>query len=56
MKVTRTVTIDGASKAEYESIKAHLEALAQKFPGWTLIPEPLVNRMTATRMDEQDTL
>ena len=56
MKVTRTVTIDGSNRAEFDQIKAHLEALQAQFPGWTLIPEPLVNRMTATRSDETDTL
>lgn len=52
MKLTRTITFDGDTKAEYEQIKAHLESLQSTVPGWTLIPEPVVNRMTATKTEE----
>lgn len=52
MKIVRTIIIDGKSRDEYEQIKAHLEALQANFPGWTLIPEPLMNRMTATKTEE----
>ena len=56
IKITRTVTIDGKDKAEYEQIKAHLEQLKQFFPEWSLIPEPLVNRMTAVKTEEVTSL
>lgn len=56
MKITRTITIDGKSNAEYEQIKSHLEQLQQKFPGWALYPEPLVNRMTAVKTEEVQSL
>lgn len=56
MKVTRTITIDGKTKAEYEQIVAHLEELQQHFLGWTLHKEPLMNRVTAVRTEEVDSL
>lgn len=56
MKITRTITIDGKSNAEYEKIKTHLEGLQQHFPGWQLIPEPLVNRMTAVKVEDVESL
>lgn len=52
IKVTHTVSIDGANKEDYENIKHHLEELKTVFPGWTLVPEPLVNRMTAVKTEE----
>lgn len=56
MKITRTITIDGKTKAEYEQIVAHLEAEAQRAQGWTLHKEPLVNRVTAVKTEEAATL
>ena len=56
MKVTRTVTIDGSNRAEFDQIKAHLEALQAEFPGWAITYDPLLNRATAVRTDETDTL
>lgn len=56
IKITRTVTIDGKSKEEYEQIKLHLEQLKEFFPEWNLYPEPLVNRMTAVKIEEVTTL
>lgn len=56
MKITRTITIDGKTNAEYEQIKAHLESLHDNHPEWNLIPEPLVNRMTAVKTEEVQSL
>jgi hypothetical protein len=56
MKITRTITIDGKTKEEYEQIKTHLESLTQSFPGWNLHYEPLVNRITAIKVEEVDSL
>lgn len=56
MKLTRTIVIDGKDKSEYEQIKAHLEKLKDQFPEWVLLPEPLVNRMTATKVEEVENL
>jgi len=56
MKITRTVTIDGKDKAEYEQIKAHLEELQAKFPGWTISYDPLLNRATAIKTEDVQTL
>lgn len=56
MKITRTITIDGKTPAEYQQIKEHLEALHQQFPEWNLIPEPVVNRMTAVKVEEVQAL
>lgn len=56
MKITRTITIDGKTKAEYEQIVAHLETEAQRIDGWTLIKEPLVNRVTAVKTEEVNSL
>ena len=52
MKITRTITIDGKTKAEYEQIVAHLETEAQRIDGWSLVKEPLVNRVTAVKVVE----
>jgi hypothetical protein len=56
MKVTRTITIDGDNPTEFEQIKAHLESLREKFPGWEIIYNPLVNRATAVRTDDVEKL
>lgn len=56
MKITRTITIDGKSKAEYEQIVTHLETEAQRIDGWQLIKEPLVNRVTAVKTEIVETL
>lgn len=56
MKITRTITIDGKTKAEYEQIVAHLETEAQRIDGWTLHKEPLVNRVTAVKSEEVENL
>lgn len=56
MKVVRTITIDGKSNEEYAQIIAHLEELKQHFPGWELIKEPLVNRVTAVKTEEVQSL
>lgn len=56
MKITRTITIDGKTKDEYEKIVAYLEVEAQRIQGWTLHKEPLVNRVTAVKSEEVQTL
>lgn len=56
MKITRTITIDGKTKAEYEQIVAYLEAESQRVEGWTLHKEPLVNRVTAVKTETVDSL
>lgn len=56
MKITVTVVIDGKTNAEYEQIKARLEAEKAESPGWTLHPEPLANRMTAVKTEEVQSL
>lgn len=56
MKLTRTITIDGKTKEEYEQIVAHLETEAQRTQGWTLHKEPLLNRVTATKIEDVDQL
>lgn len=52
MRITRTITIDGDTNQEYADIKTHLEALHDQHPEWVLIPEPLVNRVTAVKVEE----
>lgn len=52
MKITRTITIDGQTQAEFEAIKAHLEDLKAHYPGWTITYDPLLKRATAVRSDE----
>lgn len=56
MNVTRTITIDGKTQAEYEQILSHLKAEAQKAQGWELIKEPLINRVTAIKTVTVDSL
>lgn len=56
MKITRTITIDGRTPAEFEQIKEHLEELRLHHPEWVLVQEPLVNRMTAVATVHVETL
>ena len=56
MKVTRTITVDGKTDAEYADIKAHLESLKEQFPGWVITYDPLLKRATAVRSDEVTSL
>lgn len=56
MKVTRTIAIDGKTKEQYEQILAHLETEAQLTDGWSLHKEPILNRVTATKVVEVDQL
>ncbi len=56
IKITHTKTFDGTSKAEYDQAVSRLEIEAQKVDGWTLIKEPLVNRVTAIKTEEVETL
>lgn len=56
MKVTRTITIDGKDAAEFEQIKAHLEAIKAQFPGWEIIYNQLANRATAVHTAEAQSL
>lgn len=52
MKITRTITIDGSNSAEFEAIKAKLEALKAANPGWTISYDPLLNRATAIKVED----
>lgn len=52
IKVTRTITLDGQSKAEYDQIIHHLESTNSESQGWTLRKEPLINRVTAIKTEE----
>ena len=56
MKITRTITIDGSNQAEFEQIKAHLEALKAQFPQWNIIYDPLAKRATAISTEEVESL
>ena len=56
IKVTHTKTFDGSNKAEYEQALNRLELEAQKVEGWQLIKEPLVNRVTAVKVEEVQAL
>jgi antibiotic biosynthesis monooxygenase (ABM) superfamily enzyme len=56
MKVTKTITIDGSTDAEFQAIKAHLEALRAQFPGWVITYDPILKRATAVRSDDVTTL
>lgn len=56
IRVTRTLTFDGSTKGQYDKIVAHLETLKESFPGWQLIKEPLVNRVTAVKTEEVEQL
>ena len=56
MKVTRTITIDGANKDEFEQIKAHIEEIKAQYPGWEIIYNPLANRATAVHTAEVQSL
>jgi cupin superfamily acireductone dioxygenase involved in methionine salvage len=47
MKITRTITIDGATEEEYQQIKDHLESLKVSFPQWELFYHPLVKQVVA---------
>lgn len=56
MKVTRTITIDGTTDAEYAAIKAHLEALKAQFPNWTITYDPVLKRATAVKSEDVQAL
>lgn len=52
MKVTRTITIDGSTDAEYAAIKSHLENLKAQFPNWSITYDLLLKRATAVKTEE----
>lgn len=56
MKITRTITIDGANNEEFEQIKAHIEAIKAQFPGWEIVYNVLANRATAVHTAEVQSL
>lgn len=56
IKVTRTITLDGQSKSEYEAIVQHLTETNSEAQGWKLLKEPLINRVTAVKQEELTSL
>lgn len=56
MKVTRTVTIDGKTQAEFDQIKAHLEELKTQFPQWNIVYDILARKATAISSEEVTSL
>lgn len=56
MKITRTITIDGDTPQEYVQIAAHMDSLADQFPQWSLVKEPLLNRITAVKTEEVEAI
>lgn len=56
MKITRTITIDGRTNEEYQQIVAYLETEQAKVEGWVLHKEPLVNRVTAVKIENVENL
>lgn len=56
IKVTRTVVLDGTTKSDYEKIVAHLEATTPAHQGWEIIKEPLINKVTARKSEELETI
>lgn len=56
MKITRTITIDGKDPAEFEQIKAHIEAIKAQYPGWEIVYNVLANRATAVHTAEVQSL
>ena len=52
IKVTRTVTLDGTNKTDYDAIVKHLTETNSEAQGWELRKEPLINRVTAIKKEE----
>lgn len=52
IKITRTITLDGQNKSEYDSIVQHLTDTNSEAQGWKLVKEPLINRVTAVKQEE----
>ncbi|MFN4328286.1 MAG: hypothetical protein ACK4FF_05365 [Limnobacter sp.] len=55
-EITHTVSIKSKSHAEYEKAVARLESEQAKSTGWTLNKEPLLLRVTATKVQEMNDL
>lgn len=56
IKVTRTVTLDGQNQDEYNKIIVHFEQTNPESQGWKLLKEPILNRVTAVKTEEVQTL
>jgi hypothetical protein len=56
MKITRTITIDGDTNQEYVAIATHMDNLQATYPEWQLVKEPLLNRVTAVKVEDVESL
>jgi hypothetical protein len=52
IKITRTITLNGDTKEDYNQIIDHLINTKAEETGWTLIKEPLTNKVTAVKKEE----
>lgn len=52
IKILRTITLDGQNPTEYNAILKHLTDTNSELQGWKLHKEPLINRVTATKLEE----
>ena len=56
IKITRTITLDGSSAEDYQKIILHLSETNSEEQGWYILKEPLVNRVTAIKKEEIDSI
>jgi len=52
IKITRTITLNGDTDKDYNQIVEHLINTKAEESGWSLIKEPLVNKVTAVKKEE----
>lgn len=52
MKITRTITFDGKNNEDYHSILSKLQDENAEGNGWHLTKDPLLNRVTAHKVEE----
>lgn len=54
--ITTTLTLDGQTPAEYQKIVEYFNTYGHEQAGYTLIKEPLINKITAVRVDKVESL
>lgn len=52
IKITRTITLNGDTDKDYNQIVEHLINTKAEESGWSLVKEPLVNKVTAVKKEE----
>lgn len=56
IKITRTITLDGKTAEDYKKIILHLSETNSEQQGWVIVKEPLVNRVTAVKKEEIESI